>query len=514
MFRGRISTILRRSGILVTIGRTFLGRYEVQRLLGEGGMGRVYLARQSDLGRMVVVKVMHDHIAADEKFRERFHRETKLMARFHHPYAVTLYDASLNDPDGPCIVMEYVKGGNLEALLEKVKKMTAPRVGRIISQLCEVLQAAHEEGIIHRDLKPANLMVVDPDTPRERIKVMDFGLAKLIDEGSSRKVTDTSVDFAVGTPSYIAPEQVRGEAMDHRGDLYSVGVIAYELLSGRVPFQGSSGMDVLLAHATEDPPTFASLGLSSWIPASVEAVIRKCLAKDPDDRQQSAREFAVEFEKALKVAKADSRHRMPGLPGLNDVSEGDSDAEVVIELQHSVGVASRKPKDLPAGKIGAVTPTAAELMAEMTPVVADAPEVTLSGVQSWRDRGNRDVVALPFSMEAWMPDTIAMIKLKGFVQDNGGEVLEGTPRLVRVRLHKAKQGNMSGSWFSFNRRGSGPIDLELQLHRIDPSQPNKLSIHVLFRPSHPNLLGDKDWRNRCSDIFIELRGYLMGGTIT
>src|SRR4051794_25349642 len=101
-------------------------------------MGRVYLARQVDLGRQVVVKVMHDHIAADEKFRERFHRETKLMARFHHPYAVTLYDASLNDPDGPCIVMEYVKGGNLEALLEKVKKMTAPRVGRIMSQLCEV----------------------------------------------------------------------------------------------------------------------------------------------------------------------------------------------------------------------------------------------------------------------------------------------------------------------------------------------------------------------------------------
>jgi serine/threonine protein kinase len=504
----------------VTIGRTFLGRYEVQRLLGEGGMGRVYLARQSDLGRMVVVKVMHDHIAADEKFRERFHRETKLMARFHHPYAVTLYDASLNDPDGPCIVMEYVKGGNLETLLEKVKKMTAPRVGRIISQLCEVLQAAHEEGIIHRDLKPANLMVVDPDTPKERIKVMDFGLAKLIDEGSSRKVTDTSVDFAVGTPSYIAPEQVRGEAMDHRGDLYSVGVIAYELLSGRVPFQGASGMDVLLAHATEDPPTFASLGLGAWIPAQIETVIRKCLAKDPDDRQQSARELAAEFEKALKLAKADSRHRMPGIPpeGMADVDDGDdeSSADVVVELQKTASPATRgNTATIPTPAPMKVTSAqAAELMAEMTPVEGPPSIATLSAVRSWKERANRDVVALPFSMEAWMPDTIAMIKLKGFVQDNGGEVLEGTPRLVRVRLHKAKQGNMSGSWFSFNRRGSGPVDLELQLHRIDPTQPNKLSIHVLFRPSHPNLLGDKSWRDRCSDIFIELRSYLMGGTVT
>ena len=505
----------------MTIGRTFLGRYEVQRLLGEGGMGRVYLARQSDLGRMVVVKVMHDHIAADEKFRERFHRETKLMARFHHPYAVTLYDASLNDPDGPCIVMEYVKGGNLETLLEKVKKMTAPRVGRIISQLCEVLQAAHEEGIIHRDLKPANLMVVDPDTPKERIKVMDFGLAKLIDEGSSRKVTDTSVDFAVGTPSYIAPEQVRGEAMDHRGDLYSVGVIAYELLSGRVPFQGASGMDVLLAHATEDPPTFASLGLGAWIPAQIETVIRKCLAKDPDDRQQSARELAAEFEKALKLAKADSRHRMPGIPpeGMADVEDGDDDessADVVVELQKTTSPATRgNTATIPTPAPMRVTSAqAAELMAEMTPVEGPPSIATLSAVRSWKERANRDVVALPFSMEAWMPDTIAMIKLKGFVQDNGGEVLEGTPRLVRVRLHKAKQGNMSGSWFSFNRRGSGPVDLELQLHRIDPTQPNKLSIHVLFRPSHPNLLGDKSWRDRCSDIFIELRSYLMGGTVT
>src|SRR5207237_175673 len=182
------------------VGRTFLGRYETTRLLGEGGMGRVFLARQIDLDRQVVVKVMHDHIAADPKFRERFQRETLLMARFAHPGAVTLYDASLNDPLGPCIVMEYVKGVNLESMLSRNGRMSAPRVGRIVGELCEVLQAAHDEGIIHRDLKPANLMVVEPDTPRERIKVMDFGLAKLVDGETLRKVTAPNVAFAVGTP--------------------------------------------------------------------------------------------------------------------------------------------------------------------------------------------------------------------------------------------------------------------------------------------------------------------------
>src|SRR5436309_3188587 len=194
--------------------RIFLGRYEAIRLLGEGGMGRVYLARQLDLGRQVVVKVMHDHIAADPKFCERFQREMLVMARFQHPYAVTLYDASLNDSQGPCIIMEYIRGVTLDTLLQRNTRLSPVRVGRLLGQLCEVLQFAHSEGIVHRDLKPANLMVVDPDTPYEIIKVMDFGLAKLIAPDVVHKVV-TASEFAVGTPGYMCPEQARGEEMDH-----------------------------------------------------------------------------------------------------------------------------------------------------------------------------------------------------------------------------------------------------------------------------------------------------------
>jgi serine/threonine protein kinase len=455
------------------IGRVFLGRYETRRLLGEGGMGRVYLARQTDLGRDVVIKVMHEHIAADPKFRDRFQRETILMARFHHPGAVTLYDASLNDPHGPCIVMEYVKGVNLEGMLARNGRMSAPRVGRIIGELCEVLQAAHDEGIIHRDLKPANLMVVEPDTPQERIKVMDFGLAKLVDGEALRKVTDTNVDFAVGTPGYICPEQVRGEEMDHRGDLYSVGVMMYELLTGRLPFNGPSSMDILLAHATEHAPSFAELGLKGWVPREVEELVFECLAKDPEQRPQQARELAERFDTALDRAQAaleartaagptsgSSSHVMPGLPPARPWQEGE-------------------------------TPASMPTLVHQTP--------------------GREQSALPFQMEAWMPETIAIMKLRGFVHDVGGEVVESVPGLIRVRLGGRKTPSGGAlSWLGLGRRASGPIDVELHLQHAHPDEANRLTVHVLFRPSHPRLLADKTWRQRCNQVFAELRAYLMG----
>jgi serine/threonine-protein kinase len=442
------------------IGRTFLGRYETRRVLGEGGMGRVYLARQTDVPRDVVVKVMHEHIAADPKFRDRFGREKDLMGKFRHPGAVELYDASLEDPLGPCIVMEYVKGVNLESLLGRNGRMSAPRVGRIVGELCEVLNAAHDQGIIHRDLKPANLMIVDPDTPRERIKVMDFGLAKLVEGEACRKVTDTNVDFAVGTPGYICPEQVRGEVMDGRGDLYSVGVMMFELLTGRLPFTGPTSMDILLAHATDPPPKFSELGLRGCVPREVERLVMECLAKEPADRPQTARDLADRFDTALARAQAkiESDHNRPALPGSNPGMKG--------LKSHSSGAHAALP-----------------------PGVADG-----------------DAEVLPFHMEAWMPQRIAIVKLRGFVHDAGGEVVESLPGLVRVRL-----GRRGGTWLGL-RRAAGPVDVELHLHGIDPHNENRLAVHVLFRPSHPSLLADKGWKQKCTQIFVELRAYLMGRT--
>ncbi len=441
------------------IGRVFLSRYETIRLLGEGGMGRVYLARQLDLGRQVVVKVMHDHIAADPKFCDRFQRETLLMARFQHPFAVTLYDASLNDPQGPCIIMEYVRGVTLDTLLQRNTRLTPVRVGRLLGQLCEVLQAAHTEGIIHRDLKPANLMVVDPDTPYEHVKVMDFGLAKLLGPSEGQTGNITGTEFAIGTPGYMCPEQAKGEEMDHRGDLYSIGVILYELLTGRLPFAGSSTMDVLIAHATESPPPFVKVGAADWVPPAIEAVVQACLSKVPAQRPANGRELAERFETALAHEEA---------------------------LQQQA-LARNDPR-CTAGPAGGLPKSATAVTDPFTVV---------------------------HEFEAWMPEKIASYKLRGFVHDAGGEVMESVPGRIRVRLGgkgSAYAAASAGSWFGLGRR-SGRIDLELQLQKADPSRDSLLRITVVLRPAEAASAGP-DWRDRCARVFCDLRGYLMGQTNT
>jgi serine/threonine-protein kinase len=428
------------------IGRIFLGRYEAVRLLGEGGMGKVYLARQLDLGRQVVIKVMHDHVAAEPKFRDRFQRETLLMARFAHPYAVTLYDASLTD--GPCIVMEYIRGVNLESLLQKNGRFTPARVSRLVGQLCEVLQAAHDQGLIHRDLKPANLMVVDPDSPREKIKVMDFGLAKMVDAEADAGYRASSAEFAVGTPGYICPEQVKGDPVDHRGDIYSVGVMMYELLTGRLPFVGPSSMDLMLAHATEMPPRFNTLNLPVVIPEPIEAVVFLCLEKSPDERPQTARELAELYETAVSLDSS-------GLAGMSDTPHRTA-APVAVQLAS-------------------------------------------------------DPSTLTFTMEAWMPESIAIVKLQGFAHDADGHIVESVPGVVRMKLGpngKIARANHGGGWFGLKK--ADPLWLELHLHQTDPGRGNKLTIQVVFRPQSISQLGDAAWRERCTRMYIALRSYLMG----
>ncbi len=442
------------------VGRVFLGRYEAIRLLGEGGMGRVYLARQPDLGRQVVVKVMHDQIAADPKFRDRFQRETLLMARFQHPYVVTLYDASLNDPQGPCIVMEYIRGITLDTLLQRNGRLSPERIGRLLGQLCEALQAAHNEGIIHRDLKPANLMVVDPDTPYEKIKVMDFGLAKLVESkrmSMENLHSDTHADFAVGTPGYIAPEQVRGDELDARSDLYSVGVILYELLTGRLPFTGDETMDVLLAHATEPPARFSSLGVS-WVPKPIEAVVMTCLAKDPMDRPAGAHDLAELYEYALSGGEIE----MP------------DDEELMDELEQP-----EEEEEAPPSKAESYDPN-----------------------------------VVVHRMEAWMPETIASYKLRGYIDDVGGEVVESVPGLIRVRLGgrgSVYHVNAPLSWLGLGKKLPA-VDLELHLERSNPSQQNLLHITVKMRSVH-GASSNPAWRARCERIYCDLRAYLAGASV-
>jgi eukaryotic-like serine/threonine-protein kinase len=479
-------------------GRIFMGRYETVRLLGEGGMGRVYLARQLDLGRQVVVKVMHDHIAADPKFRERFTRETLLMARFQHPYAVTLYDASLNDPQGPCIVMEYIRGVTLDQLLQNNGRLTAARVGRLLYQLCEVLQAAHTLGIVHRDLKPSNLMIVDPDTPYELLKVMDFGLAKVLTPDQFAKITQTHTEFAVGTPGYMCPEQARGDEMDGRGDLYSVGVILYELLAGRLPFSGRSTMDLLLAHVTEEPPPFAVAAENLDVPPGIEEVVQRCLAKDPNDRPRSAREMAELYETGLtrEVASPPISTRPPS-------------AQVIAPSARMRSAVEQEPTHVPARpSVEDHSPPPERTVAvPISPVAHVPPHSQLTP----------DPFAVVHHLEAWMPERIAEYKLRGFIQDVGGEMIASEPGRIHVRFGGRGCAYMVPrqglSWLGISRR-SNLIDMELCLDHADPGRESQLRITVIFSCPGTDLNLSPAWRSLCTQIFCDLRGYLMGQTGT
>lgn len=432
------------------IGHVFMGQYEVKRLLAEGGMARVYLARQYHPSRQVVVKVMHEHIIEDPKSRQRFERETEMLHRFQHPGVANILDASLDDPLGPCIVMEYVRGISLDQLLAKNGRFTPARVGRYLNQICETLHTAHERGIIHRDIKPSNLMIVDADTPTERVKILDFGLAKLVtSEPEMPRVTDTHMEFGLGTPNYVAPEQASGSDVDQRSDLYSLGVVAYELLTGQVPFVRATDIDVLLAHATELPPTFEEIGQGGWVSAAVENVVRGCLEKDPNLRPQSALELTEQYDLAL---------------------------------------------------------VAPEEFTELEPDAAALPHEA------------HDPNAVVFSFDAWMPQRVAIMKLRGFVQDNQGEITASEPGRIVVQLGQ-RLGRISGtalSWLGLAKPQQTAIaqitELELRLDFVDPNQENRLHVSATFRPAEPTDSSNPNWRNRCNQLFCDLRSYLMGHT--
>ena len=318
------------------------------------------------------------------------------------------------------------------------------------------MQAAHTEGIIHRDLKPANLMVVDPDTPYEQIKVMDFGLAKLLGPFDGQQGNITGTEFAIGTPGYMCPEQAKGEEMDHRGDLYSVGVILYELLTGRLPFSGSSTMDVLIAHATEPPPPFTKMGAADWVPPAIEAVVQACLAKAAVQRPANARDLAERFETALAHEEVLQQQALP--------------------RQDPRAAGPRPAPGLPKA----------------------------NGVAN-------DPYSIVHEFEAWMPEKIAAYKLRGFVQDAGGDVLESVPGRIRVRLGgkgSAYSSSGVGSWFGLGRK-AGLIDVELQLQKADPARDSLLHIIVLLRPADAGSAGSTGATGapRCSAICA---AYLMG----
>jgi serine/threonine-protein kinase len=287
------------------IGRRVAGRFHIKRFLGEGGMATVYVAEQDAEPREVAIKIMNEELNADRTFVKRFQREAKAAARVQHPNSVHIIDYGVADGVS-YIAMELLDGADLYVLLEREGAIAQARAVRILIEVCDALMVAHELGIVHRDLKPENIMVIaDKNHPSgERVKVLDFGIAKLLapDTAAADPRLDpssavTRAGTFIGTPAYMSPEQCALLPVDTRADIYTCGVLLFQLVTGRLPFEGQTPLHTATLHIHEQPPkpsTFAPA-----IDQRLEAIIMKALAKKPTDRHQTARHLASTLRKIL-----------------------------------------------------------------------------------------------------------------------------------------------------------------------------------------------------------------------
>jgi serine/threonine-protein kinase len=455
------------------IGKVLLNKYRVTRDLDEGGLCKLYVGRQIDQPREVAIKVLKDQFRGTPRAREHFRWEIHVMERFQHPHAVAYIDSAPNDPEGAFLVMEYLRGQDLDRVLHHSRRFSPDRAGKLLVQLCEVLQAAHEAGIVHRDLKPGNIFLVHPGTAFETVKLMDFGLAKM---SSLLFITPEELSYCedvcgVGTPEYVAPEQLRGSEVDARSDLYSLGIILFELLAGRRPFVGESPEEVLVGQLDQEPPTFGSLGVSD-VPTSLEQVVRRCLAKSPAGRPTSASEVCQLYEKALG-------HKLvlPRRGGSSKVTQA-----IARPTQRMSEEDRQFGKSMPAP---APIPTSA------------------------------DRLAIRRAFEIAMPESIVMMKLKGFIHDLGCEGIDSVPGLIRANLpppRKASSVRKSGFFSRLTGGGEpatatteGSIHLELHMQRPNPAG-SQLVITLILKPHGMLTPG---WRERAQRICHDLQMYLM-----
>ena len=269
------------------VGAIVLERYRVEAELGHGAMGVVYRARHTKLNRSVALKVMHEHLMHEPALLSRFEREAKVAARLAHPNVAAVLDVGETEDRKQVMVLELVEGTSLDTIMDDFP-LAPERIVRFVAHLLRGLEHAHAMGLVHRDLKPDNVIVERDDSGVETARIVDFGIATLIQkDGTLEKLTGTGM--IVGTPLYMAPEQARAEPVDHRADLYALGIMLYEMLSGTSPFEGSA-MEVAVAKMDKDPPPIAIRAPGVKVDRVLDAFMAKLIARKPEQRFSSARE--------------------------------------------------------------------------------------------------------------------------------------------------------------------------------------------------------------------------------
>ena len=286
------------------------GRYQLRDLLGEGGMASVHLAYDSVLDRQVAIKTLHTELGREQAFRERFRREAQSVAKLTHTNIVSVFDTGEDDLDGmttPYIVMEYIEGNPLGSVLDadiqQYGAMPADKALKITADVLAALEISHEMGLVHRDIKPGNVMM----TKRNVVKVMDFGIARAMQSGVTSM---TQTGMVVGTPQYLSPEQALGRGVDARSDLYSVGIMLFQLVTGRLPFEADSPLAIAYAHVQEEPVAPSSINRS--LPPAVDALVARALKKNPNERFPNAEAMRDECLRVAQSFQAAAPSIVPG----------------------------------------------------------------------------------------------------------------------------------------------------------------------------------------------------------
>jgi len=277
------------------VGTTVGGTIVVRSMIGSGGMSSVYRGTHSTIKRDVAVKVMHKHLLSDDTALSRFKQEAQAVGKLDHPNIVKVHDFNAGEGGNSYLIMDLVEGVSLSDAIEQSGPLDPQRATEIFIQACDGLQHAHSKGIVHRDLKPSNIMLVNTDDGKERVKVLDFGIAKILPQAGDKRMKLTETGEVFGSPLYMSPEQCMGKSVDQRSDVYSMGCLIFEALTGRPPLEGANAFDTFFKHTTEMPPSVTQYRPDCPLSREFDAIVLKAMAKDPKDRYQSMSQLRIDL---------------------------------------------------------------------------------------------------------------------------------------------------------------------------------------------------------------------------
>jgi hypothetical protein len=335
------------------VGQVIADRYHVVKKLGEGGMGQVYLAEHVKMGRRSAIKVMNAAMVHDPDAVARFNREASNASRITHPNVCAIYDFG-ETPDGLIyLAMEFIEGEPLTELLQREGALPVPRATAIFLQTADALQAAHDLGIVHRDLKPDNIMLTSRKGSGETVKVVDFGIAKTVGgDQAGQKVTKTGL--VIGTPEFMSPEQLSGDEVDGRSDLYSLALVFYRMLIGKLPFEATSVQETMIKRLTDEPVTLAAARPDLTFPPGLQPILDTALARTPQERYQSVAKFAAD------VAAVTGRPSTGAVPHTRSIGDADGKTQLIDTTAGATQrISANKAAPAPAAKKRSLVPVVA-----------------------------------------------------------------------------------------------------------------------------------------------------------